>query len=311
MEEHPSVYGKALIFRLDKQEVEILGAEDVAPEQRQFLQYYTDIAKAAKEAYPEAEYVSIGGHISFDAGVSRMAQIKTLLGGVCWKGAMKLLGKIFPSCAPQAEPAEKQVFKLPKFGALKDDAPHVDMSAEDHAKRTRSALNDAEPIKGLRLELPDTIFSGPGKERRFVSCNFWRNARHDAAIKNQHLTVMDTQSVAEEEMAQTKFKNYAIGGQEQHMMWKLKEQHKLVYFPDMTHDEILVFKQGEYKLRRDSPCSDYDVVPAADLHLHQVFHTAFSDASAPKDALPRRSIVCAAVQIIMQEENIRLPASRL
>merc|ERR1719446_836861 len=176
----------------------------------------------------------------------------------------------------------------------------------------RSALNDDQPVSGMhKLELPDDIFSGPGKERRVVSCNFWRNARRDAAIKNQHLTVMDTQSVAEEEMAQTKFKNYAIGGQEQHMMWRVKDHHKLVYFPDMTHDELLVFKQGEYRLRRDGPCSEYDVVPAADLHSNQVFHTAFSDASAPKDAVPRRSIVCAGVSIIMHEENILQHASKL
>merc|ERR1719446_34592 len=212
MEEHPSVFGKGLIFHLGKQEVELLGADEVAPDQREFLQYYEDIAKAAKEAYPEAEYVVIHGHVSFDAGVSRMAQIKSLLGMVLQKSATSLLAKIFPSCAPQADPAEKRVIKLPKFGALKDDAPHVDISAEDHSKRMRSSLNDAEPIKGLRLELPDTILSGPDTERRVVSCNFWRNARHDAAIKNQHLTVMDTQSVTEEEMSKTKFKNYAIGG---------------------------------------------------------------------------------------------------
>lgn len=311
LEENPAVFfGKALLFRLDKEEVEILGAEDVAPEQRQFLPYYTDIAKAAKEAYPEAEYVSIGGHMSFDADASRATAIKVLLGGACWGGAMKLLGKIFPSCAPQAEPAEKQVFKLPKFGALKDDAPHVDMSAEDQIKSMRSALNDAQPIKAGRLELPDGILSGSGVERRVVNCNFWRNARQDVAIKDRHLTFLDTQSVTEEELAQTKFKNYAIGGQEQHMMWKLKEQHKLVYFPDMTHDEIVLFKQGEYKLRRASPRSEYDVLPAADQHLHQVFHTAFSDASAPKDAAPRRAIVCPGVKIFMHEASIRPLASK-
>merc|ERR1712054_192217 len=118
----------------------------------------------------------------------------------------------------------------------------------------------------MKLKLPDTILSGPGVERRVVSCNFWRNARQDVAIKNRHLTMIDTQSVTEEEMAATKFKNYAIG-QEQHMMWKLKDEHKLVYFPDMTHEEILVFKQGEYHLRRASPSSEYDVLPASDSHL--------------------------------------------
>jgi hypothetical protein len=304
------MFGKAIIFHMGRSEVEVLGADEVAPNQRQFVHYYEDIAKAAKEAYPEAEYVVIGGHVTFDADVSKLAQIGALLGATLRAGATNLLAKIFP-CTTREKREERSETKLPKFGALKDDAPHVDISAEDATKRMRSALNDAVPISGQRLELPDTILSGPGKERRVVSCNFWRNARHDAAIKNQHLTVMDTQSVSEEEMAQTKFKNYAIGGQEQHMMWRVKDQHRLVYFPDMTHDEILVFKQGEYKLRRDSPCSEYDFVPAANSHLHQVFHTAFSDASAPNDAVPRRSIVCAGVQIFMQEEDLRPPASNL
>jgi hypothetical protein len=307
MEEHPSLFGKPIIFRMGSSEVEVLGADEVAPDQQQFLHYYEDIAKAAKEEYPEAEYVIIPGHITFDADVSKFSQVKTLLGKALQAGATNLLAKIFPSMKSDT-PA---TFKLPKFGALKDDAPHVDISAEDGARGMRSSLNDAKPIKGPRLELPDTLLSGPGKERRLVSCNFWRNARHDAVIKNQHLTVMDTQSVPEEEMAQTKFKNYAIGGQEQHMMWRVKDHHKLVYFPDMTHEEILVFKQGEYKLRRDSPSSEYEVTAAADAHLNRVFHTAFSDKSAPEDAVPRRSIVCAAVSIIMQEENQGPSASKL
>lgn len=314
LDEHPSVFGKAIIIHTGSSEVEVLGADDVAPDQRQFLPYYEDIAKAAKESYPQAEYVIIPGHITFDADVSRLAQIGVLLGAAVKAGVTNLLAKIFSPCtARPGRTAQTDVaaVKLPKFGALKDDAPHVDISAEDGAQRLRSSLNDAVPTKGARLELPDTILSGPGKERRLVSCNFWRNARQDAAIKNQHLTVMDTQSVAEEEMAQTKFKNYAIGGQEQHMMWRVKDHHKLVYFPDMTHDEILVFKQGEYRLRRDSPSSEYEVAASADSHLNRVFHTAFSDASAPKDAVPRRSIVCAGVSIIMQEENISPSASKL
>jgi len=300
IEEHPSVFGKAIIFHFGSSGLETLEAGEVEPERRQFLHYYEDIAKAAKEAYPQAEYVVIPGHVTLDADVSRLAQITSLLGVTLRAGAKNMLAKIFPSMKAD----NSAVTKLPKFGALKDDALHVDISAEDGAQRLRSSLNDAEPIKGSRLELPDTILSGPGKERRLVSCNFWRNARLDASIKTQHLTVMDTQCVAEEEMAQTKFKNYAIGGQEQHMMWRLKDHHKLVYFPDMTHDEILVFKQGEYRLRRDSPASEYEVAVPADEHLNRVFHTAFSDASAPEDVVPRRSIVCAGVSIIMQEEDL-------
>merc|ERR1719446_507018 len=101
MEEHPSVFGKAIIFHVSSSEVEILGADDVAPDHRQFVNYYQDIAKAAKEAYPEAEYVVIGGHISFDAEVSKMAQIIALLGGTLRAGVTKLLAKIFPSMQAQ------------------------------------------------------------------------------------------------------------------------------------------------------------------------------------------------------------------
>merc|ERR1712232_532644 len=113
--------------------------------------------------------------VTFDADVSKFAQINALLGGALRAGATNLLAKIFPSM--KADKRETKV-KLPKFGALKDDPPHVDISAEDGAQRLRSSLNDAEPMKGAaKLELPDTILSGPGKERRLVSGNFWRNAR--------------------------------------------------------------------------------------------------------------------------------------
>lgn len=123
--------------------------------------------------------------------------------------------------------------------------------------------------------------------------------------------MLDAETVSEEEMAQTKFKNYMIGGQEQHMLWRLKDQHQLVYFPDMTHNEILVFKQGEYHLRSPAGEGKYDVVPVAGQRRNHIFHTAFGDPTAPKDALPRRSIVCPAVMIVMRESDIQPPASKL
>lgn len=53
--------------------------------------------------------------------------------------------------------------------------------------------------------------------------------------------------------------------------------HKWYYFPEMTKDEVLVFKQWD-----------------SDPHLsgRMCFHTAFKDPSAPDDAPARQSIEC-------------------
>merc|ERR1712226_1247880 len=108
-----------------------------------------------------------------------------------------------------------------------------------------------------------------GKERRVVAANFWRNAREEEPIMNQHLVMLDAETVSEEEMEQTKFKNYAIGGQEQHMMWRVKDEHQFVYFPKMTQNEILVFKQGEYNLRKVG--NAFDVIPAFERRTNHIF----------------------------------------
>jgi hypothetical protein len=314
IEESPGLLGPYCVFRIDQSSAVEMVSAPPSDARSHFVNYYSDIAKAAREAYPEAEYVVIGGHIVFDASTSMFQQVKALLGPALRARAVKVLSNVLPCLRSPAKynPQEK---KLPAFGAVTDQHLHVDVSAEWASKGLASSMNDPVPMLGAsRLELPVGVISSPTKERRCVTANFWRNTRHESPIKNQHLTVLDAETMSEEELAQTKFKNYAIGGQEQHMLWRLKDQHRLVYFPNMTHDEILVFKQGEYHLRSlAGECASvtYDVVPVAERRRSYIFHTAFADPTAPRDALPRRSIVCPAVMIIMRESEVQPPASKL
>merc|ERR1712232_212784 len=113
--------------------------------------------------------------------------------------------------------------------------------------------------------------------------------------------LMDAQSLTEEELLATKYKNYAIGGQEQYMMTgRINEKHDLVYFPDMTQSEILVFKQGAYTIGNGTTQNDYSVVPEPNRHHNHILHAAFVDPNAPTNALPRKSVVCH-LTIIMKE----------
>merc|ERR1712137_754979 len=113
----------------------------------------------------------------------------------------------------------------------------------------------------------------------------------------------DAQSLTEEELLATRYKNYTIGGKEQYMMTGcINEKHNLVYFPDMTQNEILVFKQGAYTVRKGIGQNDYNVFPEPDRQRNHVLHTAFIDPNSPTNALPRKSAVCH-VTIVMKEKD--------
>jgi len=311
LEESPGVFAaRPHLFRvIDSSEVELVNSvcEGAEPP---FIHYYKEIAKAAKETFPNAEYVVINGHLSFAANASPFAQIAALLGPAIRGGLSRLLSKISPFSSRVTDSDQPKESKVPLFGAVKDFL-HVDISSDDGSKYLRSSLNDVLPIKGARLELPNGVLSEHGKERHVVSANFWRNLREEEPIRNNHLAVLDGQTVSEDEVAQTKFKNYAIGGQEQHRLGSVSQKHKLVYFPEMTQDEILVFKQGAYIIRKVVGDDSFDVLPAPNQHSNYIFHTGFTDPTAPNDALPRKSVVCAGVQIIMKEVDIKAPISKI
>uniref|UniRef100_A0A7S0AAL5 Uncharacterized protein n=1 Tax=Pyrodinium bahamense TaxID=73915 RepID=A0A7S0AAL5_9DINO len=293
-EETPGSFGVSTLFRFAGARAEAVAANTApAAAPPPLAPYYQHIAEAAKAAFPEAEYVWVQGHIIFSAEVSPLKNIRVLLYNAATRALAGLLSKVFPCCVP-AKAARNSGAKatVPVFGAA--EFVHVDESAEQGAEQLSQAI-------GNSIRLPDGFVSDASKQRRVVSANFWRNLRADKAIKNHHLAVVDAQTVTEDELHAAKFKNYAIGGQEQYHL-AVKESHRLVYFPDMAQSEILVFKQGEYEVRRVAE-GQHSVTAAAEPQRSFIFHTAIVDPAAPKDAPPRKSIVCAGVKIIMPEAD--------
>ena len=122
-----------------------------------------------------------------------------------------------------------------------------------------------------------------------------RNARA-ARIQNHHMAVVNAQSISDDELQASKFKNYKMGGLEQYHLTHLSDNHRLVYFPNMESSEILVFKQGAYDVDTNM------VTPLAEPHKHHILHTAFLDPTAPKGTVPRKAIACPGVLVVLKAE---------
>jgi len=299
-EETPGSYGSPALFGFSGSEaVAVPGDQAAAPSP--LAAYRKHIAEAAKVAFPEAEYVWVRGHNTFSAEVSPLRQVRVLLCAAMSGMLTRLLSKVFPSCVPAKAEGNKTP-ATPAFGATQ--FLHVDASAELGAKWyteiiSSNNVEDGNPYARHKMRLPGAFVSGASKRRRLVVANFWRNVRADASIKNDHLAVVDAQTVTEAELHAAKFKNVAIGGQEQYHM-KVKN-HRLVYFPDMAQSEILVFKQGAYDVEQGAAEGQYSVTPASELQKNFIFHTSINDPRAPKDVPRRKAVVCAAVIIVMPE----------
>lgn len=128
-------------------------------------------------------------------------------------------------------------------------------------------------------------YSGPEKEEeeknRFedeavsglaVIC-FWRPINMEAPLLHNPLAVCDASSVELKDCVRTEVYGYTPlehGPKPQPQLFpKLNEKHKWYYYPDMTNDEILVFKQFEYH-KSDTPETPYRCC----------FHSAVSDPRA-------------------------------
>lgn len=73
---------------------------------------------------------------------------------------------------------------------------------------------------------------------------------------------------------------YGFAPKGQHNMGiKFNPNQKWYYYPDMTTEEVLVFRQFHYEKGWEAPYKK----------INTVFHTAFQNPSAPKDAEKRCS----------------------
>ncbi len=108
-------------------------------------------------------------------------------------------------------------------------------------------------------------------ERRHAMYNLWKLL--SGGRTNRPLALCDARSIADEDI---------VVGESHHdivfetVFLRYNPDHRWAYFPELTSDELLVFKQA------DSDASQPRVVP----------HAAFFDESCPADAEPRISMEC-------------------
>ena len=122
----------------------------------------------------------------------------------------------------------------------------------------------------------------------FMVINFWRpigQYTRENPLLSSPLAVCDPSTVKNEHTVHTGLDAGAIGGVPgaitDQMGLRHNHGHSWWYYPRMTNDEVLVFKQFEcWKTDSD----DRTCVP-----VRGCFHTAFDDPGAPEEAPPRTS----------------------
>lgn len=110
-----------------------------------------------------------------------------------------------------------------------------------------------------------------------VFLNFWKP--YDRPVQANPLTVLDAASLEKKDVITANYTaaTSARGGKGAPVLQVLsQESHRWLYWPNMTPDEALFFKQTDSR----------------DTVAKNAFHTAFDDPTSAKDAPGRRSLEC-------------------
>lgn len=127
--------------------------------------------------------------------------------------------------------------------------------------------------------------------RHFESINIWRSVKKGELVQTMPLCVCDMRSVDPKDIVFGD--GTATGNIRQY--YKVVDQRvvfspnqRWYYFPDMSDDEVLLFRQ--YDTRQE------------ELNLRTVFHTAAADPNTPPDA-PMRYTIEVRMQAVYEEET--------
>jgi len=115
--------------------------------------------------------------------------------------------------------------------------------------------------------------------------NFWRpigGYTKENPLRSKPLAVCDPAFVANGDTVHTALDAKSIGGlkgkQTDQMALKYSPQQQWYYYPNMTDDEVLVFKQ--FEVWKDDSMDKREALP-----VRGVFHTAFVDPNTPEGSL--------------------------
>jgi hypothetical protein len=151
------------------------------------------------------------------------------------------------------------------------------------------ALDNSKPARFAHVDVSDatavqfgvrSLPTGADEPRRIAHYNVWRAL--SPAPQDVPLALCDARSVAAADLLPAD----AMFDQDGEIAWSFEglvvthsPAHLWHWFPDLTRDEVIVFKTND---------SDPD-------RAHSVPHAAFDDPQCPADAVPRASIEMRAI----------------
>jgi len=112
----------------------------------------------------------------------------------------------------------------------------------------------------------------------YLLIDFWRTTGMDAPLQHMPLAVCDPGTVDPADIIPTEIHGLTATGRAPHQMaLRRNPGQKWYYYPEMTGEEVLVFKLFEARKAGTQPS------------LRSCFHSAFEDPATPADAQARQS----------------------
>jgi len=147
----------------------------------------------------------------------------------------------------------------------------------DHDRTADSYQHNVEAFAGKEAAARLRARMDQDDVDRFVVLDFWRPTM-DEPLRHMPLALCDPNSIDPEDMISTALEGIAPNGAATHHIGlKHNPGQRWYYYPDMTADEVLVFKLFELRKGEEPQ------------RFRACLHCAVEDPSTPPDAKPRQS----------------------
>ena len=114
--------------------------------------------------------------------------------------------------------------------------------------------------------------------RGYLTINFWRTVYMDEPLRHMPLAVCEPRSISADDLVPSGLANFTSTGKVSNQQnLRYSPGHRWHYYPRMTSDEVLAFKNFQ--------CMKSDAAPV----LHSCFHTAFAEPGASPHVQKRQS----------------------
>ena len=144
------------------------------------------------------------------------------------------------------------------------------LSADDYEENV-AAYAGPEAARHWRASFDDPSVRG------YLVINFWRPVHMHGPVQHMPLCVCDPNTVNQDDVVPTGLVNFTPTGKPSNQLaLKYHPEQMWYYYPEMTCDEVLAFKNFQYFKGQEAV-------------LQTCCHSAFEDPTAPADAETRQS----------------------